>query len=146
MKEASLFVKNVDELNQLKDPGVKYSQFILLIKSLVDDIKMSNRPILALIKEYKKVIEIVLTIKNFIFDPSYKPAVSLITNKVISTPEKVEEVEEMIKTAKTLEDNKVAILTDTGGTITDTLYTKTVSREMLPSLNQKQSNKKFKKN
>lgn len=117
----TLFVKNVNDINALKDPGVKYSQFILLIKSLVDEIKISNRPVLTLIKEYKKVIEILLTIKNFIFDPSYGPAISLLTGRVISTPEKVKEVEEMIKTAKDLETNKMSILMEapSNGVLTD---------------------------
>lgn len=103
-----LIYKTVEDINAVKDPQVKYSQFILLIKSLVDEIKLSKRPLLTLIKEYKKVIEIFNTIKNFVFDPTYKP-VSVLTGMTITPEEKTLEVEDMIKTAEVLNENKVSI-------------------------------------
>jgi hypothetical protein len=107
----TLLYKSVEDINALPNNSVKYSQFILLIKSLVDDIKMSNTPLLTLIKDYKKVVEIIRTIKNFVFDPQYKP-ISVLTGIDLTDMEKTKEVEDMIITANILEANKTFIPTE----------------------------------
>jgi hypothetical protein len=105
-----LLYKNIEDINALTDSPVKYSQFILLIKSLVEDIKLSNRPLLTLLKDYKKIFAILKCIKDFIFNPNYEP-VPVFKGNTISNYLKKEEVDEMIDMTDKQAESKISVPT-----------------------------------